>query len=207
VIVEVGEISDRVGEGDGQLASGVHIAEQNVGRCGAAFLAEVLPFKNRCNVLGDVVDGKRPTVDEKHDCRCTGFEHSFHQAVLHAEKVEGIAIAQMLLRPSLAIGGFVFTDDEDGNVGTFGRVDGFLNFLALSCRVDQFSVVFEPSVPVLLACGELAALRIHNLRFCAYAIANTLRSAATITSELPTRTKARARRTLPRGEPGKFRKS
>ena len=117
VIVEVGQIANRVRERDGQFSAGIHIAEQNVGRGGAAFLAEIPAFKNRRNVLGDVVDGERTAVDQKHDRWRAGFDDGFDQIVLRAEKFEGIAIAQMLLRPGFAVGGFVFADDQNGDVG------------------------------------------------------------------------------------------
>ena len=110
-------------EGDGQFSAGVRIAEDHVGRCGSAFFAEIEALKNCRNILRDVVDRKRPPIQQQHDDRLAGFNNGLHKIVLRAQQVERIAIAKVILSPRFAVGALVFADDNDRNIGLLRSID------------------------------------------------------------------------------------
>jgi hypothetical protein len=82
-----------MGEGDGQLAAGSDVAEEDTGRCGATFFAEVEALQDCGNVFGNGIDGERAAVDEENDDGLAGGLHGFDEIVLRAEEVERVAIA------------------------------------------------------------------------------------------------------------------
>ena len=86
---------------DRQLAAGVVIAEQNVGNGAAGLLAEVPALENHRHVLADVIDGKRPAVEEEHDHRLAERDHRLDQFFLAANEVEAGAVAHVIQIPRL----------------------------------------------------------------------------------------------------------
>ena len=63
VIVKIGKIANRVGECNGLFSPGIHVSEQHIGCRTPAFLPEIPSFENRGNVFGNIVYGKRASID------------------------------------------------------------------------------------------------------------------------------------------------
>ena len=59
----------------GLLAARIEIAEQNIRDRVAGFLAEIPAFKNHRHIFGDVIDRKRPAVEQNHDDRFARRQH------------------------------------------------------------------------------------------------------------------------------------
>ena len=88
VVIEVRQVAHRMRECDGQLAAGIHIAEDHFSRARSTFLAKIPALKNRGDLFSDVVDRQRPPVDQQHHRRRSGFDHRLHQIVLRAQQVK-----------------------------------------------------------------------------------------------------------------------
>src|SRR5260370_3814357 len=161
---------------DGPVAAWVRIAKQHVRRCSSAFLPEIPSFQNCRHVLGDVVDGKRPPIDQQHDRGSPGFDYCFDQIILRAEQFERIAVAAMLLRPSLAVAAFVLADHENCDIGGLCSGGSLFDLVRLGCWINQLHVVVEPTMPVLMLVGESAALLAPNLCLSFHPILNSLQN-------------------------------
>src|SRR5260370_3746156 len=168
---------------DGQLAAWVHIAKQHVRRCSSAFLPEIPSFQNCRHVLGDVVDGKRPPIDQQHDRGSPGFDYCFDQIILRAEQFERIAFAAMLLRPSLAVAAFVLADHENCDIGGLCSGGSLFYLFRLGCWINQLHVVVEPTMPVLMLVGESAAFPVPNLGLTSDPILNFFETSSALSGE------------------------
>src|SRR5512133_3817807 len=145
-----------------QFPTWVHIAKQHIRRCGAPFLAQIPPFKYRWNMLRYVIDRKRSAVDQEDNRWGPCFNHRFYQIILRTKQIERIAITAMIFGPSFAIGALVFAHHENGHVGVLGQGNGFLDFVRLSRRIEEFNVIAiivpEPPVPILTFVRESATV-------------------------------------------------
>src|SRR5205085_4480768 len=122
VIVIDGQLPDRTREADGQFARRVIVAEDNVRHARARLLPQVETFEDGRDVLRDVVDGKRATVNQQHDGRLAGFEHGADQIILHADQLKAVAVAKVSDIPALFVGVFVTAEDQQGHVRTLRRL-------------------------------------------------------------------------------------
>src|SRR3974390_3906666 len=96
----------------------------------------------------------------------------------------------MVFGPGFAVGGFVFADDEDGDVGFLRGIGGGLHAVLLGLRIDQLDVIGEPAVPVVFGVGDLAAFRVDDVGFGSDAVfdalqdANAVRGLAAVAAEV-----------------------
>ena len=72
VIVKGRQMTRRARDGDGQLAAGIEITEQNISHRMTGFLAEIPAFKNRRDVFVEILNGKRTAVEKEHNNRFAG---------------------------------------------------------------------------------------------------------------------------------------
>src|SRR5579863_828618 len=163
VIVIVGKLPDGAREGDGQFAAGINVAEEDVGRSGAAFPAEIPAFENGGNVGSNPVDGERAAVDEEDYGRRTGVEYGFDELALGTNKIQRRAVAEVLFTPGFAGGGFVAANDDDGDVGFARDRSSRANVILLRTRIDDLHVVLIPTSPAWNAVGDFAALRVQHV--------------------------------------------
>src|SRR5579883_3435216 len=159
LIVVVGQLADRARNGDGEPSGGIVIAEDDVGHGGPAFLAEIPAIENRGNVLGDEVDGIRPSMLEEDDGGLAGGEDSFGEIVLIAEEIKVVAIAGMIDGPGFARGLFIAAERKDDDIGLAGDGHGFFDALGVERGIAEHDFI---GVPIGIGLRDFAAERVEN---------------------------------------------
>ena len=145
--------------GDGQLAAGIDIAEENAGHRAAGLLAEVEALVDHRHVFLDAIDGDGPAVEEEDDDRLAQRGHPPDQLFLPADQIEAGAVAHVHERPCLARGLLVAADGQHDDIGLFGHLDRFGDRLGVLGGVAGGHLVLIPTA----ADGDLAALAIENV--------------------------------------------
>src|SRR5271157_850746 len=106
----------RTREADGELASGIAIAEQDVGHGAASLLTEIPTLEDCGNILAEVIDRERPAIEQKDDERLAESDHGFDEFFLPSDQVEAGAVAHVVQSPGFARGLFVAANGEDDGV-------------------------------------------------------------------------------------------
>ena len=174
VVVVIGKLADGTREADGEFSSRIDVAEQHPRGGGSALLAQIPAFQNRRNMLGGIVDGKRPAVDQEHDGGLSGLDDGPDQLVLIADQVERIPVSQMVLRPGLAVGALVLAYHDDGDVGAPHHLHRVVNAFQLRFGIRLLDLALVPPGPPLLALGDPRTLRVNDLGGRAGPLANPI---------------------------------
>ena len=114
VVVVERHLADGPREGRGQLAAGVHVAEEGVDDRVAGLGPAEPGLEDRRHVVGDPGDGQRPAVHQHDHRRLAGRVDRLDEVELvarQADRAAGRRLAAHLRR---------LADDEDGDVGLAG---------------------------------------------------------------------------------------
>src|SRR5215471_2618038 len=94
------------------------VAEEYLRDGASALLAEIPAFENHGDIVGQVINRKRPTIKQKHNDWFAGAEHRPNEVLLAPEQIETRAVAQVLLRPTFARCLLVATQREHNDLGS-----------------------------------------------------------------------------------------